>query len=91
VPGAFTPTCSSQAPGYIEKYDQFKAKGVNEIYILTVNDVFVTKCVVFSFSLSTGNKFYHIGHGRKNLPQTERVSLVSFVSPGSSFALSQSV
>ncbi|KAH9987239.1 Redoxin-domain-containing protein [Russula compacta] len=42
VPGAFTPTCSSQAPGYIEKYDQFKAKGINEVYIITVNDVFVT-------------------------------------------------
>jgi len=43
VPGAFTPTCSLQAPGYIEKYDEFKAKGVNEIYIVSVNDVFVTK------------------------------------------------
>jgi len=43
VPGAFTPTCSLQAPGYIEKYDEFKAKGVTDIYILTVNDAFVTK------------------------------------------------
>ena len=45
MPGAFTPTCHSQVPGYIEKYDEFKARGVNEIYIITVNDVFVTKCV----------------------------------------------
>ncbi|KAF8466061.1 Redoxin-domain-containing protein [Russula ochroleuca] len=43
VPGAFTPTCHSQAPGYIEKYDEFKAKGINEIHIVCVNDVFVTK------------------------------------------------
>jgi len=43
VPGAFTPTCSSQVPGYIEKYDEFKAKGINEIYIICVNDAFVTK------------------------------------------------
>ncbi|KAI0245818.1 Redoxin [Lactifluus subvellereus] len=43
VPGAFTPVCSSQAPGYIEKYDEFRAKGVNEIHIITVNDVYVTK------------------------------------------------
>ncbi|KAI0309501.1 Redoxin [Amylostereum chailletii] len=43
VPGAFTPSCSSQAPGYIEKYQQFKDKGVNEVFILTVNDVFVVK------------------------------------------------
>lgn len=47
MPGAFTPTCHSQAPGYIEKHDQFKAKGINEIYIVTVNDVFVTKCVLY--------------------------------------------
>jgi 2-Cys peroxiredoxin 5 len=43
VPGAFTPSCSSQAPAYIEKYDEFKAKGVNEIFIITVNDAYVTK------------------------------------------------
>ena len=46
MPGAFTPTCSSQAPGYIEKYEEFKAKGINEIYIVTVNDAYVTKCVL---------------------------------------------
>jgi 2-Cys peroxiredoxin 5 len=46
VPGAFTPTCSSQVPGYIEKYDEFKAKGFNEIYIICVNDAFVTQCVL---------------------------------------------
>ncbi|KII84723.1 hypothetical protein PLICRDRAFT_167024 [Plicaturopsis crispa FD-325 SS-3] len=43
VPGAFTPPCSSQVPGYIEDYEQYKAKGVNEIYIVAVNDAFVTK------------------------------------------------
>ncbi|ETW76481.1 atypical 2-cysteine peroxiredoxin [Heterobasidion irregulare TC 32-1] len=43
VPGAFTPPCSSQVPGYIEKYDEFKAKGVNNIYVVAVNDAFVTK------------------------------------------------
>jgi len=46
MPGAFMPTCSLQAPGYIEKYDEFQAKGINEIYVITVNDVFVTKCVL---------------------------------------------
>ena len=45
MPGAFTPTCHSQAPGYIKNYDEFKAKGINEIYILTVNDVFETNYV----------------------------------------------
>jgi hypothetical protein len=45
VPGAFTPTCHSQVPGYIEKHDEFKAKGINEIYVISVNDVFVIKYV----------------------------------------------
>lgn len=43
VPAAFSPTCSEQqVPAYIEKYDQFAAKGVKDIYILSVNDVFCT-------------------------------------------------
>ena len=42
VPGAFTPTCSAQhLPGYIERFDQFKAKGVDEIWCMAVNDGFV--------------------------------------------------
>ncbi|KAF8059854.1 Redoxin-domain-containing protein [Lyophyllum atratum] len=43
VPGAFTGTCHAQVPGYIESYADFKAKGVNQIYIFAVNDVFVMK------------------------------------------------
>ncbi len=42
LPGAFTPTCSStHAPGYEEKYDEFKKLGVDEIICLSVNDAFV--------------------------------------------------
>ncbi|KAI0776860.1 Redoxin [Trametes elegans] len=41
VPGAFTGTCSAQVPGYIKAYPQFKEKGVDNIYIVGVNDVFV--------------------------------------------------
>jgi peroxiredoxin (alkyl hydroperoxide reductase subunit C) len=42
LPGAFTPTCSStHLPGYEEKYDAFKALGVDEVYCLSVNDAFV--------------------------------------------------
>ena len=42
VPGAFTPLCSAQhLPGYIEYADQLKAKGVDEIWCMAVNDAFV--------------------------------------------------
>ncbi len=42
LPGAFTPTCSSQQiPGYESKYDEIKALGVDEVYCLSVNDAFV--------------------------------------------------
>jgi len=41
VPGAFSPTCSSQVPGYQEQYSAFKSKGVQDIYIVSVNDMFV--------------------------------------------------
>jgi thioredoxin-dependent peroxiredoxin len=42
LPGAFTPTCSAyQLPGFEEKYEEFAALGVDEIYCISVNDGFV--------------------------------------------------
>ncbi len=42
VPGAFTPTCSIQhLPGYISHYDALKAKGVDAVACMAVNDAFV--------------------------------------------------
>jgi peroxiredoxin len=42
VPGAFTPTCSAKhLPGFIEKADALKAKGIDEIAGTAVNDAFV--------------------------------------------------
>jgi peroxiredoxin len=42
VPGAFTPTCSAKhVPGYMAKFAELKAAGIDEIWCLSVNDAFV--------------------------------------------------
>lgn len=44
VPGAFTPTCSAKhLPGYLNSFEQLKAKGVDTVACMAVNDVFVMK------------------------------------------------
>jgi len=51
LPGAFTPTCSStHLPGFEAKYDELKAKGVDEVYCLSVNDAFT----MFQWSRNLG-------------------------------------
>jgi peroxiredoxin len=51
VPGAFTPTCHrNHLPGYVEKKEEIKTKGVDAILVTSVNDVFVLD----AWSKSTG-------------------------------------
>jgi len=42
LPGAYTPTCSAKhVPSYLANYDKLKAKGVDEVWCISVNDAFV--------------------------------------------------
>ncbi|MGC2855017.1 peroxiredoxin [Novispirillum sp. DQ9] len=44
LPGAFTPTCSAKhLPGYVEKAEALRAKGIGRIACMAVNDAFVMK------------------------------------------------
>ena len=62
VPGAFTPTCSAQhVPGYLNHYDALKAKGVDEIWCVAVNDAFVMGA--WAKELHTNTKVRMFGDG----------------------------
>tara|TARA_B100001123_G_C15184099_1_gene976589 strand:- start:491 stop:1006 length:516 start_codon:yes stop_codon:yes gene_type:complete len=62
VPGSFTPTCSEKhLPGYIELFFKFKNLGIDDIYCLSVNDAYVLKAWLKSFS--NGNLIRGIADG----------------------------
>lgn len=65
IPGAFTPTCDEiHVPGFLGAYDAFKAKGVDEIYCVSVNDPFVM--AAWSKALGLGGKITMIADGNRD-------------------------
>ncbi|MAI28879.1 MAG: peroxiredoxin [Pelagibacteraceae bacterium TMED124] len=53
VPGAFTPTCSNEhLPGYVKLFEEFKKKGIDDIYFVSANDPFVMDAWINSYSES---------------------------------------
>ena len=62
VPGAFTPTCSEKhMPSYIKLHKEFVAKGIDDIYCLSVNDDHVMKAWLLSYT--EGDKIIGIADG----------------------------
>ncbi len=66
VPGAFTPTCSNQhLPGYVEHADAIRAKGVDDIICMSVNDAFVMSA--WGEDRGVGDKVRMIADGNGDL------------------------
>jgi peroxiredoxin len=62
LPGAFTPTCSAKhVPSYLASYDKLKAKGVDTIACMSVNDAFVMGA--WGREQKTGDKVRMLGDG----------------------------
>ena len=64
VPGAFTPTCSEKhLPGFIKLYDRIKNTNIDDVYCLSVNDAFVMKEWLLSYTDNSRIKGIADGNG----------------------------
>jgi peroxiredoxin len=62
LPGAFTPTCSAKhVPSYVQNIDKLKAKGVDTVACMSVNDAFVMGA--WARDQKTGDKIRMLGDG----------------------------
>jgi peroxiredoxin len=83
VPGAFTPTCSARhLPGFVEKAEEFKGKGVDEIACTAVNDAFVLQA--WSDSAEANGKVTMLADGNGDFVQQIGLGM-----DGSKFGLGQ--
>ncbi len=74
LPGAFTPTCSAKhVPGYVEKFDDLKAAGVDEIWCVSVNDAFVMGA--WARDQKTGTKVRMLADGSAAFTQATGLTL----------------
>ncbi len=74
VPGAFTPTCSlKHLPGFIEKADELKAKGVETIACVAVNDAFVMDA--WGKSVDAGDKVMLLADGSALFTKVRHLAL----------------
>jgi peroxiredoxin len=81
VPGAFTPTCSARhLPGFVEKAEQLRAKGVDEVACTAVNDAFVLGA--WSESAGAEGKVTMLADGNGDFAEA-----VGLTMDGSSFGL----
>ena len=74
LPGAFTPTCSARhVPGFVDKVEQFKVAGVDEIWCLSVNDVFVMGA--WAREQKTGGKVRMLADGSADFARATGLTL----------------
>jgi peroxiredoxin len=74
LPGAFTPTCSAKhVPGYVEKFDELKAAGVDEIWCVSVNDAFVMGA--WARDQNTAGKVRMLGDGSADFAKATGLTL----------------
>ncbi len=74
VPGAFTPTCSAKhLPGFVTNADALKAKGIDTIVCLAVNDVFVMGA--WSQDQNVGDAVMMVADGSANFTKATGLEL----------------